>query len=148
MAGFADLSPESPVFRVYLFWSALLVVKMMTMAFLTGRQRMRKNVFANAEDAKKRDGKVIFDDPDVERVRRAHLNDLENILPFLVLCPIYLATGPAVWVATNVIRTFAIARIAHTVLYLNEVPGVRGLAFIVGVAATLFMAGSTIMYAC
>ncbi|XP_037070080.1 microsomal glutathione S-transferase 1-like [Pollicipes pollicipes] len=148
MTGLAHLTPESPLFRAYLFWSALLVVKTTTMSFLTSRHRRAKGVCSNPEDAKSRGAKIIFDDPDVERVRRAHRNDLENILPFLILCPIYLATGPTVWVATNVIRTFGIARIAHTVLYLNEVPGVRGLAFIVGVADTLFMAGSTIMYAC
>ncbi|XP_037094866.1 prostaglandin E synthase-like, partial [Pollicipes pollicipes] len=92
MAGFAHLTPESPLFRAYLFWSALLVVKTTTMSFLTSRHRRAKGVCSNPEDAKSRGAKIIFDDPDVERVRRAHRNDLENILPFLILCPIYLAT--------------------------------------------------------
>ena len=62
-----------------------------------------------------------LDDPDVERVRRAHLNDLENVVPFLLLTPLYLSTGPAPWLAANLIRGFAAARIVHTVGYLNEV---------------------------
>ena len=78
-------------------------------------------MFANPEDAKGAKGKVKFDHPDVERVRRAHLNDLENVLPFLILCPLYLATGPAAATATTVIRVFAAARLLHTVVYLNMV---------------------------
>ena len=62
-----------------------------------------------------------MDDPDVERVRRAHLNDLENIVPFLLLCPLYLTTGPSVCLAATLIRGFAAGRILHTVGYLNEV---------------------------
>ena len=63
-------------------------------------------------------------DPDVLRVKRAHLNDLENVLPFLALCPLYLATGPSEWLAGALIRLFAAARVAHSVFYLNEVRGV------------------------
>ena len=66
-----------------------------------------------------------MDDPDVERVRRAHLNDLENVIPFLLLVPLYLSTGPNPWLAANLIRAFAAARILHTVAYLNEVRGRR-----------------------
>ena len=80
-----------------------------------------RQVFSNPEDAKSHDSKVKFDDPDVERVRRAHLNDLENVVPFLLLCPLYLCTGPSPWLAGNLIRGFAAARILHTVSYLNEV---------------------------
>ena len=60
-------------------------------------------------------------DADVLRVKRAHQNDLENVLPFLALCPLYLATGPGERVAGALIRTFAAARVAHSVFYLNEV---------------------------
>ena len=31
----------------------------------------------------------------MERVRRAHLNDMENILPFLILGFLYMFTNPA-----------------------------------------------------
>ena len=32
---------------------------------------------------------------DVERVRRAHLNDMENVIPFLFLGFMYMFTNPA-----------------------------------------------------
>ena len=48
-------------------------------------------IFANPEDAASAgpNVKVIVGDPDVERVRRAHLNDLENIIPFTILVIIF-----------------------------------------------------------
>ena len=61
----------------------------------------------------------------MERVRRAHLNDLENVIPFLVLCPLYLATGPAAGTAVFLIRVFAAARVLHTIVYLNVVSAER-----------------------
>jgi hypothetical protein len=45
-----------------------------------------RQAFANPEDASGvKGGKVMIGDPDVERVRRAHLNDIENIIPFVLL---------------------------------------------------------------
>ena len=40
----------------------------------------------------------------VERVRRAHLNDMENILPFFCLGLLYIFTNPAVSTALLVFR--------------------------------------------
>lgn len=141
------LSIEPALMRTYVFWGTVLIVKVLMMAFLTGRQRMKKKIFANPEDAKSHGGKVKLDDPDVERVRRAHLNDLENVVPFLLLCPLYLSTGPNGWLATNLIRGFAAARILHTVGYLNEL-SLRGPGFILGIVISLFMAVSTLMSCC
>ena len=41
---------------------------------------------------------------DVERVRRAHLNDMENILPFFCLGILYIFTNPALSTAVFVFR--------------------------------------------
>ena len=43
---------------------------------------------------------------DVERVRRAHLNDLENILPFFCLGLLYIFTNPAPSTAVLVFRLY------------------------------------------
>ncbi|GBP78287.1 Microsomal glutathione S-transferase 1 [Eumeta japonica] len=52
-------------------------------------------VYSNLEDVKLQSiGQIKFDDPDVERVRRAHLNDLENIPAFWVLGALYASTAP------------------------------------------------------
>jgi hypothetical protein len=45
MAYLSDLiSEDNEVFRAYCFWSSILVLKMLSMAFLTGRQRYSKKV--------------------------------------------------------------------------------------------------------
>ncbi|XP_043228046.1 microsomal glutathione S-transferase 1-like [Amphibalanus amphitrite] len=140
MAGLGDLNMSNPVFVTYLFYAAVLGLKTLFMSLFTARHRMGNKVFANPEDAKGLQGKVKFDHPDVERVRRAHLNDLENVLPFLILCPLYLATGPAAATATTLIRVFAAARLLHTVVYLNVVPQPsRVLCFTVGIVVTVYM---------
>lgn len=69
------LSYENPVLSAYLFWSAVLILKVLAMAILTGNQRQKKNVMANPEDLRflknpPKDVVAVIGDPDVERVRR------------------------------------------------------------------------------
>ncbi len=77
-------------------------------------------VFANPEDAKGARGKVGVDE-DVERSRRAHLNDMENIYLFLLNAAIYVLTGPSYTIALNLFRAFTAARYLHTFFYVNQV---------------------------
>ncbi|KAF0296063.1 Microsomal glutathione S-transferase 1 [Amphibalanus amphitrite] len=140
------LSVDSDLFKLYLFYAAVLVVKVGVMSFLTSRQKWSKKVFSNPEDAQLRGGKFDLSDPDVLRVKRAHLNDLENVLPFLALCPLYLATGPGERVAGMLIRLFAAARVLHSFFYLNEISLWRSVAFGVGITITTYMATSVICF--
>ncbi|XP_053678846.1 microsomal glutathione S-transferase 1-like [Anopheles nili] len=138
------------VFRTYVFWAAVLVVKMLAMSLLTGRQRFQKKVFANPEDIKssKKDAVPKFDDPDVERVRRAHRNDLENILPFFTIGLLYMLTNPEPFIAINLFRVVAICRILHTLVYAVVVipQPARGLSWGVAYMATGYMAFKTILF--
>lgn len=79
---------------------------------------------------------------------RAHLNDLENIPVFIVVCALYLLTNPSVFLATTLIRVFAIARIMHTLVYAVVVipQPARALAWGIGYFITIFMAVKTILY--
>merc|ERR1712203_57161 len=96
-----DISKE--VFGAFAFYAAIVTVKMLLMSLATARQRFRKLVFISEEDiAGNAQAKVSNSDPDVERVRRAHLNDIENILPFLALGLLYCFTQPAYSTALNV----------------------------------------------
>lgn len=115
------MSFTSTVFLISIQKNIIVDTQQMLSTCANITQWTHSQAFANPEDAKKNNVSVVANDPDVERVRRAHLNDLENILPFLALCPLYLATGPSPWLATNLIRTFGIARAAHSFFYLNEV---------------------------
>ncbi len=83
----------------------------------------------------------------MERVRRAHQNDIENIIPFLFIAHNYIGTGPSPQLAINLIRAFTGARLAHTVCYLGQIPQPsRAAAFTVGLAINIFMVGATIMH--
>jgi len=140
------LSFNNPLYSTYIFYSCVLVVKMLLMSFLTARMRFKKLVFLNPEDAKSTGGKVRVDD-DVERIRRAHLNDIENIPLFLFVSGLYILTGPSVGLATILFRAFAATRIVYTIVYAVVVvpQPARGLAWGVGVAITLYMAISTLL---
>ncbi|XP_055692443.1 microsomal glutathione S-transferase 1-like [Lutzomyia longipalpis] len=149
MVKFFDIiSNENEVFRSFAFWSVVLLVKTLAMAYLTGRVRWTKKVSANEEDAAKYNAKIKFDDPDVERVRRAHRNDLENIFPFILVAFFYVLTNPEPTLAINLFRIAAIARIIHTLVYAVWVvpQPARGLAFFVCLASTLYMAFKTILF--
>ncbi|XP_011864701.1 PREDICTED: microsomal glutathione S-transferase 1-like [Vollenhovia emeryi] len=143
----SEIDPE--VLKVFGFWGSILVVKLMAMAPLTARQRFRKHVFANQEDASLggKEGKVVYNDPDVERVRRSHLNDLENVLPWFIMTYLWLGTGPSPWLAKTLIRTFVISRISHTMSYavFPQQP-LRAISFFVGLGVTGFEAFKTLMY--
>ena len=75
---------DNVVLRVYITWGGLLLIKMLIMSFLTIINRIRKGAVDNPEDAAGRPNFEIKKDEDVERIRRAHLNDLENIPAFLL----------------------------------------------------------------
>ncbi|XP_025199155.1 microsomal glutathione S-transferase 1-like [Melanaphis sacchari] len=143
-----SLEIDEGLFRTYVFYTAVLVLKVLAMAPLTAKQRFRKMIFANPEDAKMNSkSKVKYDDPDIERVRRAHLNDLENIPFFIIVCFGYLLTNPDLHIATNLIRLFVASRIIHTIVYAVIVipQPARGLSWFIGYGTTLYMALQVIL---
>ena len=76
------------------------------------------------------------------------MNDLENILPFLILAFIYVGINPSFSVAVLAFRVFTIARFLHTLVYAVFVipQPARALAFFAGMAVNVFMAVSIILY--
>nr|XP_033806647.1 microsomal glutathione S-transferase 1 isoform X1 [Geotrypetes seraphini] len=102
--------------------------------------------FANPEDAvhniKDESVKkfVRFDD-DVERVRRCHHNDLENIVPFVGIGLLYALSSPDLFMALIHFRIFTASRIYHTISYLIPLPQPnRGLGWMIGYGVTFSMA--------
>ncbi|XP_030386658.1 microsomal glutathione S-transferase 1 isoform X2 [Scaptodrosophila lebanonensis] len=136
------ISMENVVFRSYIWWCGVLTLKMFAMSILTGLWRFIKATFANPEDLMSPKLKVKFDDPDVERVRRAHRNDLENILPFFIIGLLYTLTNPSTFLAVNLFRAVGISRIVHTLVYAVVVvpQPARALAFFVALGSTAYMA--------
>ncbi|XP_015120777.1 microsomal glutathione S-transferase 1 [Diachasma alloeum] len=136
-------------FRVFAYWASILVLKVLGMVFVIGRWRWGKGIFISPEDTKFVKGsRMVENDPDVERARRAHLNDLENILPWAVSTAVWLTTSPDPWLAAVLIKTFAISRILHSIVYAVIVipQPARFLAFGVGFLITIYQSVTTILY--
>ncbi|XP_070532459.1 microsomal glutathione S-transferase 1-like [Ptychodera flava] len=133
---------ENEAVRSFVTWGTVCVVKMLAMGPLTARQRFKTMVFANPEDnpgSKKHDAPAVSEN--VERVRRCHLNDLENIPAFLALGAMLLVTNPSATIAIWHFRIFAVSRLLHTVCYLNGIQPFRALCYMVGTSVNLSMAG-------
>nr|XP_020442981.1 prostaglandin E synthase [Monopterus albus] len=130
------------VFSCFAFYSVLLVIKMYILAIITGQVRLRKKAFANPEDALRHGGLQYHrEDPDVERCRRAHINDMENILPFFFLGTVYSMTGPSLTVARLHFLVFFMGRVLHSIAYLLALRApTRSLAYIIAQIACFSMA--------
>jgi glutathione S-transferase len=92
-------------------------------------------------------GRQIHNISCIEFVCRGHLNDLENILPFMMISFFYMLSDPSQFVAINLFRAFTVARILHTFVYTIVIvpqPS-RGLAWVVGYAVTIYMAVSVLL---
>jgi glutathione S-transferase len=126
--------------RLYALCTLLLVLKMMGLATYTSSIRIRRKVYASPEDYRfQGQAPSGRGDPDIERARRAHRNDLENILPFLAVGPIYVLSGPSDAGAWICFVGFTTARILHTLFYVREAMPHRTLAFGAGYFILLWM---------
>lgn len=135
----STLNLNNPLVQSYVAHSAILGLKLLAVTLITIKTRLTQKVSANPEDAAYVNGKVKYDDPKVERVRRAHLNDLENIPAFWILGALYLTTRPEIW-AITLFRLFTGFRIIHTISYLTSMPQpTRGIAFVVPYIVLVYM---------
>ena len=121
-----ELMNEAP-FRVYAAVSAVLIIKMVLLAFATIAFRVKATAFANPEDMP--DGRKAEPDDTVERLRRIHRNDLENILPFVFLGMLYVLVGAPLSGIQIYGYTFLIARFLHSAFYFVKVSKLRSLMF-------------------
>jgi glutathione S-transferase len=117
---------DNPVFRTYAIAAALMVLKMAGQSWMTVyRMTKAKAGLRSPEDLKK---SPLNPDPNpaqlepneyVERSRRLHLNDCENIPPFLVVGLLFVATSPPLWVAQLVLYGYVATRVLHFLAYVT-----------------------------
>ncbi|XP_060745686.1 microsomal glutathione S-transferase 1-like [Tachysurus vachellii] len=139
---------DSEVFLAFSTYATIVILKMMFMSFLTAYFRITRKAFANIEDihmhmakTPEEKKKMLRVNEDVERVRRCHLNDLENIIPFVLIGLLYTLTGPELSTALLHFRLFVGSRFVHTIVYVTSMPQPsRGLSWIVGIGAIVSMA--------
>ena len=133
-----DALLHNPALRLFGITYLILVVKMVAVGWATSFYRIRDKAFATPEDYALRGlpPKTVVHE-DIERVRRAHRNDLENILPYFGVGLLYALTNPSPTAAKIYFIGYTAARILHSVCYLLSLQPWRSIAF--GVAQILMV---------
>jgi len=133
----------NPAFNTYALCSAILALKMLLSAFYTGLQRQRTRGYANPEDARFFGGEGApapsQDAPQVAHALRIQRNDLENIPAFFAIGLIYVLTGASALGASAYFWVFTVARVLHTIFYMNHVQPWRAISYGVGTLSMLGM---------
>jgi uncharacterized membrane protein YecN with MAPEG domain len=121
------LNLENPVFATYMVAAALMVLKVMLQGWMTVARMMKVNAgWASPEDLRKGpinrapDPSQLAPNEYVDRSRRLHRNDLENIPAFWVAGLLFTATDPALWLAQALFFGFVLARLAHFAAYATQ----------------------------
>jgi len=140
---------DNPTFEVYMIAAALLVLKVMGQGWMTVFRMLKSNSgLASPEDLQKG---LINKDPHpeqlevndyVDRSRRMHHNDLENIPAFWIAGLLFVATNPVLWLAQALMYGFVAARFFHFLAYLTkQTHEVRATFYTIGSMIVIYMAG-------
>jgi len=131
---------SNALLAIFAVVSALLVLKAQVLGAATAATRGRLKKFINPEDAVWLGGEHVNpDDERVQRIFRAHRNDLENLLPFFVGGTIYVLSSAATMAGAAYFGLFLLARYAHTFAYLRQKARMRRDAFTLGWLATIVL---------
>ena len=130
-----------PAFSLYAVCSAILVATLYAIGFWTAKVRNDRKAIVNHEDVKVNSGATVVDveHPDVQRLKRAHMNAIENAVPFFVIAFIYTQTLPSMNMARGLFFTFVAIRVLHAIFYATAKQPFRTLAFTVGAIINLVM---------
>jgi len=146
---------ENPVFATYVIAATLMIIKMMGQGWITVARMMKiGGGFLNPEDANQgmtnpspRPGQLDADEY-VERSRRMHRNDTENIPVFLIAGLLFVMTQPPLWVAQVVLFGYVASRLAHFWSYSTaKSHELRATFFSIGSLIVIGMAVYTLIYA-
>jgi uncharacterized MAPEG superfamily protein len=132
--------PSGTLLFVLAVVCSLLVLKAQVLGAATAAVRGKLKKFINPEDAAWLGGELVnTDDERVQRIFRAHRNDLENLLPFFVGATLYIFSGATPTAGAAYFGVFLLARFAHTFAYLGKKARLRRDAFTVGWLVTVVM---------
>lgn len=146
---------QDPVFAAYVIAATLMILKMMGQGWITVYRMMKVGGgFLNPEDAaegltnpKPRAGQLDLDDY-VERSRRMHRNELENVPGFLVAGLLFALTHPPLWVAQALFYGFVVARCGHFAAYITaRSHETRATFYTLGSLIVIGMAAYTLVFA-
>ncbi|RST83929.1 MAPEG family protein [Aquibium carbonis] len=117
-------SLQNPLLATYAIAASLMILKAVAMSWLTViRMVQEKGGYRSPEDLRKTplnpnpDPTQLAPNERVERVRRIHLNDLENIPFFLVSGFLFILTEPPIWLAWLLLYGYVVSRLLHFAAY-------------------------------
>ena len=139
---------SNPVFATYAIAASLGVLKIMGQGWMTVYRMMKiKGGYASPEDGKAgrynpnpRPGQTDVDDY-VDRSRRMHRNDLENIPAFLAIGLLFVVVAPPLWLAQVLMYGFVLMRALHAWAYATaQSHETRSIFYTVGSIIVIYMA--------
>ena len=139
---------ENPVFVTYMIAAALMVLKIMGQGWMTVYRMLKSDSgLASPEDLqvglinKNPRAEQLEKNDYVDRSRRMHRNDLENIPAFLACGLIFVATGPSLILAQSLMYGFVGARALHAIAYATkQTHEVRATFYTIGSLIVMAMA--------
>ncbi len=147
-----DISLTNPVFATYVVAACIMILKAVLMSWLTVVRMVGENGgFRNPEDLRKTplnpkpNSNQIAPNERVERMRRIHLNDLENIPFFLVAGFLYTLTAPSLQVAQWLFYGYVVSRLLHFGAYLTaQIHEIRATLWTIGSLILIYLTGATL----
>ncbi|WP_218509338.1 MAPEG family protein [Variovorax sp. dw_308] len=149
------LSLQDPLFATYAIAATLMILKAVAMSWLTVARMLQVNGgFRSPEDLRKTplnphpDARQLEPHEPVERIRRIHLNDLENLPFFLAAGFLYVLTGPPLLLAQVLLYGYVVSRFLHFAAYLTaQTHDMRATLWTVGSFILVFMTVRTLLSA-
>ena len=149
------LSFDDPRFTAYAIAAALMILKTVGMAWLTVlRMTQVKGGYRSPEDLRRT---ALNPDPNpdqlkpderVERIRRIHMNDLENVPFFLVSGLLFVLAEPPLLLAQVLLYGYVVTRLAHFAAYYTaQTHDVRATLWTIGSLILVFMTLWTLVVA-
>jgi len=121
------LTLQNPVFATYAIAAALMILKMMGQGWMTVYRMLKTSSgWASPEDLQ---AGLINRNPHaaqlehndyVDRSRRIHRNDLENIPAFLACGLLFVLADPSLLLAQILMYGFVATRLVHTLVYATK----------------------------
>jgi len=142
------LTMQNPVFVIYMIAAALMVLKLMGQGWVTVYRMLKVGSgWVSAEDLRpglinRNPNPAQLDVNDyVDRSRRIHRNDLENIPAFLAVGLLFVIAGPSTLLAGVLMYGFVAARLLHTLAYTTQQSHeIRATLYTIGSVAVIVMA--------
>ncbi len=142
------LTMENPVFVTYMIAASIMIMKIMGQGWMTVYRMLKSDSgLVSPEDLQvglinrnPRREQLELNDY-VDRSRRMHRNDLENIPAFLACGLLFVVAGPSHLLAIVLMYSFVGARLVHTLAYATKQSHeVRATLYTIGSVAVIIMA--------